>query len=311
MKLANCQHCNIEFKIKPGTKGMFCSNKCSYLFQRPKYEEQRQLITTKKKQEYLANPRLCGCGCGEAIPFEKPKNKFISQSHAATFNNTGTIQSLERIQLRNKTRKSHFYPSTRIYFNICKSCNAIFVNRVRRKTCSKQCYTENNSNNGAKLAAQNKNNFSTRVSNFTYRGTTINCDSKLECAAVIYLTEIKQATQIEKFRGILSFKDEVNRTRKFNPDIICMINGKTTIVEVKQVWNTTCNINSYNKYFNEKKASLEKYCCRNNYDSIWLDFNYDNKLKEIYRKFGTGTLEFESSLSDPQSDVLTANTKPA
>ncbi len=284
MKLANCQHCDTEFKIKSGTKGMFCSNKCSYLAQHAKKSLRISITKQTNVENYLQNPRYCKCGCGEIIPYDKQNNKFVSQSHAATFNNTGNIHSELSKKKRSIKQKSKFDPRTRVYSNICVNCSNTFFHTTKRQTCSPTCLSENSSKIGATLAAQNKNNFSTRVSNFKYKEVTINCDSKLECAAVIYLSDIKCATRIEKFRGILSFKDEEEKTRKFNPDIICYIDGITHIVEVKQVWNTTCNINSYNKYFKEKKQALEDYCIVNNFNYIWLDFNYDQRLKEIYNK---------------------------
>jgi hypothetical protein len=44
------------------------------------------------------------------------------------------------------------------------------------------------------------------------------------------------------------------------------------------------NINhKYNNNIPYKKIALQKYCNSKNYKMIWLDFEYDEKFKKIYK----------------------------
>jgi hypothetical protein len=54
-------------------------------------DEMRQEKSRKVREEYEANPKQC-LNCGEVSPYEKRRNKFCSQSCAATYNNQGVVR---------------------------------------------------------------------------------------------------------------------------------------------------------------------------------------------------------------------------
>lgn len=64
-------------------------------------------------------------------------------------------------------------------------------------------------------------NFSTKVGLFEYKGFAVECDSKLEAAAVVYLVDRCGAKRVERFRSILTFRDTDGHVHRFNPDFFC------------------------------------------------------------------------------------------
>jgi len=55
-------------------------------------DEMRQEKSRKVREEYEANPKQC-LNCGEVFPYERRRNKFCSQSCAASFNNKGVVRT--------------------------------------------------------------------------------------------------------------------------------------------------------------------------------------------------------------------------
>lgn len=183
---------------------------------------------------------------------------------------------------RNIPGTKGFKPKTYIDC-ICVTCGDTFTVQAgyEKKTCSRTCTGYLRS-----IIRQNylkeHGNFSTLRETFSYKNTTIEVDSNLEKAGIIYLTDQLGAKHIERFISILNFwEDESHRT--FNPDFICKIGNDTCIVEVKQKWNTTSS-HPYNRTIPLKQQALEKFCKDKGYRMLWLDFNTAPELKPIYKQ---------------------------
>lgn len=168
--------------------------------------------------------------------------------------------------------------------NSCIVCGDVFETSAskRRKTCSNTCKNFWHSLKRQEYIKEH-GTFSTLREIFTYKSTTIDVDSNLEKAGVVYLTDVLEVTRIERFYNILNFwEGESHRT--FNPDFICRLkNGRTALVEIKQKWIEYSNHN-YNRTIPLKKKALEAYCRACDYDMLWLDFDSALEMKQIYRK---------------------------
>lgn len=168
--------------------------------------------------------------------------------------------------------------------NFCIVCGDMFEtsSSKRRKTCSKPCKNFWSSLKRQEYIKEH-GTFSTLRETFTYKSTTIDVDSNLEKAGIVYLTDILEATRIERFNNILNFwEGESHRT--FNPDFICSLkSGRTALVEVKQKWIESSD-HDYNRTIPLKKKVLEDYCSACNYDMLWLDFDNAPEMKQIYKQ---------------------------
>lgn len=165
--------------------------------------------------------------------------------------------------------------------NTCTHCNAIFTtarNR-KRKTCSKECRVIINSM-CRQAYIKRYGTFSTLRETFTYKNTTIEVDSQLEKAAVVYMIDTLNAIKIERYHNLINYKDNSSH-RTFNPDFICYISNKTHIVEVKQLWSGNQE-HAYTKNIPLKREALNNFCKLKNYNMIWLDFNEAPSMKKIY-----------------------------
>lgn len=166
---------------------------------------------------------------------------------------------------------------------ICSICSEKFYTTKdrKRKNCGKTCKS-------LSLSIQRQNymmkngNFSTFREEFRYKNITIEVDSNLEKAAIVYLSDKMNAESIERFKNILNYNDGF-KNRTYNPDFTCSINGQIHIIEVKQKW-LPLSKHKYNTDIPYKRKALEEYCIKNNFKSIWMDFNTTPELKDFYKK---------------------------
>lgn len=169
---------------------------------------------------------------------------------------------------------------------MCVVCGDVFEVQAgyKKKTCSRTCSGYLRSIIRQKYI-KNHGSFSTLRETFNYKGVRVDVDSNLEKAGIVYLIDILNAEQIDRFTNILNYwEGESHRT--FNPDFICRIDGQACIVEVKQTWITTSN-HTYNRTIPYKQTALENFCNDKNYRMIWLDFTTAPELKSIYKRLLT------------------------
>lgn len=117
---------------------------------------------------------------------------------------------------------------------------------------------------------------------FRYKEIEIECDSILERAAIIFLVDVLKVRTIERFRNLLSFWKEGFR-KTFNPDFwIEFSDGRRGIVEVKMKFYPGHEY-EYNATIPFKQKVLQEFCNERGYECLWLTFDYDRKLWDIYR----------------------------
>jgi len=173
-----------------------------------------------------------------------------------------------------------------ILINVCHECGDNFeTTNKSTKYCSDICRNYVLSVNRSKFLLKNgTSNFKTKREIFTYKNVeNIECDSKLEQAAIIYLIDIFKAERIERFKSILNFWNNDSH-RTFNPDFYVKKDNDIYIVEVKMTWEKDID-HIYNNFIPLKKEALKLFCDNKGYTMIWLDFDYDRKFKPIYRKW--------------------------
>ena len=232
---------------------MLCEN-CGKEF----FEDWRKDVSQRKKPM-----RFCSSSCSHARVHTEEQRRRVSE----------TLK---------KTRANNPRP-LKTYFTSCIVCGNKIEYRAGKtcpKTCSSFCRNYLHSLNRQK-AIQKNGTFSTERRLFTYKHITIECDSRLEEAGIIYLVDILEATKIERYRNLLNFYEgDVHRT--FNPDFWVEKNSEAFIVEVKMLW-TEKSDHPYNRTMPLKKIVLENFAKSKGITSIWLDFDYDEAFKKIYR----------------------------
>lgn len=149
-----------------------------------------------------------------------------------------------------------------------------------RKTCSNSCANLLHSINRQKFLRES-GTFSTKRETFEYKGTTIDVDSNLEKAGIVYLIDELGATNIERYVNILNYW-EGDTHRTFNPDFICNIKNETCIIEIKQLWLKN-SLHPYNRTIPLKRDALQKFCSDKKYHMLWIDFETTPLLKKIYK----------------------------
>lgn len=222
--------------------------------------------------------------CGNKHDGTYGSGRFCNAKCAHGFStklNRKEISEKVSITLKGHTSPLKFYPIIRI----CEVCgNDFLAYNKTKKTCSRICQnyllSVARSNH---LLKNGTDNWKTKQELFSYDFVNkIKCDSKLEKAAIIYLIDIFKATSIERFMSILNFW-EGKQHRTFNPDFFVKKNNEVYVVEVKMNWISN-NEHDYNRTIPLKKIAIENFCKERKYNMLWLDFNYDDKFKKIYRQ---------------------------
>ena len=173
-KKSICNYCSNEFIVTAGSRGLYCSNKCSGKGNGILLKE----CATKKKatleQQYLESPNMCN-NCNIILHYNVLKNKFCTSRCAAIFNCTGRkhsdeskdktsntikkmISSGELISssnLKNYTRLKHGKYSIRLLK--CIVCATDFMGK--RKTCSAVCLKKHQQISGTNNIIKNRHKY--------------------------------------------------------------------------------------------------------------------------------------------------------
>jgi len=249
MNLKVCKNCKIKHNGEYGS-GIFCSSKCARSYS-TKFDNKKETKNAK-----------CTT-CDSPIKINKRSNPKIVRC-------TSCFE-------KNPRKK---------YTNTCEICGDIFeAVSQHAKSCSKTCTNYILSIKRSKYLLENgTSNFKTKREKFTYKFIKdIECDSKLEQAAIIYLVDTFKADKIYRFKSILNFWENNIIHKTFNPDFYVKKNNDIFIVEVKMVWQSNID-HPYNNNIPLKKKALKSFCDSKGYEMIWLDFNYDKKFMSLYRK---------------------------
>lgn len=229
--------------------------------------------------------------CGSVIKGEWRRDSYTIRHVPLLFCSrncsNSRIRTSEIKEKISKTLTGRIRPEKRVP-KIEKSCQVCGDNFKcyrwqNRKVCSnKVCANYLNSISRQKYIAKN-GTFSTLRETFTYKNISIEVDSNLEKAGIIYLLDVLNAKKIERYKNLINYwENEAHRT--FNPDFICEIDNKIHLVEVKQKWIKNTE-HPYNRTIPFKREALEKFCTEKGYKMLWLDFDSAPKMKDIYKQF--------------------------
>lgn len=81
-----CENCKINFKPGPGSKGRFCSVKCTNIAHQIYTKDQGSKLRAENVNQYLRSPNHC-LHCKQLLSYDKRSNKFCDSSCAASYNN--------------------------------------------------------------------------------------------------------------------------------------------------------------------------------------------------------------------------------
>ena len=158
LKISECCNCHLQFAIKAGSTGKYCSIECSYVDRQETYKEYGLVKQSKNIKEYLENPKFC-ITCANLLTYNKRKNKFCNSSCAATHNNQvrGAKSDEVKAKIRNKL-KGRKQTTEEILRKTganspkwtgknqkdlrytCEFCHSQFHKPQRKRFCSQQCY---------------------------------------------------------------------------------------------------------------------------------------------------------------------------
>lgn len=206
------------------------------------------------------------------------RTKFCSRSCANSRTFTEDAKHLKRVAAK-KNHASNTYAHLRKYKSCPVCAEAFYGDRI---TCgSTICKTQHQSNTRVatiERAGSAFHHHDTYV--VEYRGFTVEVDSKLEHAAVMWLVDEWNADSISRFNSILRYWDsEVHR--RFNPDFMVTAGGKRYVVEVKLPYVSHYK-SSYFGTIPFKRLALQNWCKENDFEMLWLDFESYPTLKTYY-----------------------------
>lgn len=303
-----CSICGKVFNSERQLNGHMKVHKPEYEDQNRRQRETQQAnATIKRKQkedDYYKNPKLC-VECGKPLSYKQAityKSKTCSRSCSVAFGNKQrgghsekTKQSISKgMKKWASSDEGQEVIDAKRKYSICPICGKKF-NNPDRNTCSPECGNQLISQKRIqKIINEGTTNTSSRYI-LTYGGEEYRCDSKLEIASIIFMIEFMGIKQIERFTSILNFKDNKDRTHRYNPDFICNSNGETMIIEVKQDTEKMTDdevFKNYKMFLKEKKETLEKFCNERNYKWLWLTPSYDIELRRLYNKIISGKHDY-------------------
>jgi len=78
-KLSNCEICSINFTVKSGCTGRYCSSKCFKLGRTIEYREKAAKDLVIKIEKYSLESKICK-RCNIKLSYEKRMNSFCSRN---------------------------------------------------------------------------------------------------------------------------------------------------------------------------------------------------------------------------------------
>jgi hypothetical protein len=233
--------------------------------------------------------------CGKDIAEDWRKDPRIRKTKPLLYCSRSCANSRKRSDAsKDKTRQTMLAKERKenTLYRVCIVCGGEFE-RPRdenrrlsgRRTCSDRCHHYSLSTTAQRRIASS-GSWSTKRRSFSYKGVTLDCDSRLEEAAIIYLLDVEKVATVERYHNILNYwKGGYHRT--FNPDFWAIKDNHPIIVEVKMRWNSNVQ-HTYNASIPYKKQALQSYAEKRGYSFIWLDFDYDKEFENIYRRHLSG-----------------------
>ena len=275
-----CKVCNmvVPYDKKGGsgkTRKAFCSHSCSAKFSNQARMDRGFELSEesrKKTSETLKKGHLTG-------RIDSSRRNYKSLKIAKI---PSKVYNVKRPKQCRKCLFMLARPATE-----CVICHKLYAAKTdKSKVCSTECISQFNSVRRSKWLIKNgTTNSWTKRRRFSHNGTEIECDSKLEEAALIFLSEKHNIPFLARFKSIICFKDPEGTTRRYNPDFITKIDGKTTVVEVKMLWkNKSKPENNYTRHFDLKVAALQKFCDERHYGCMVLNVAEDKEFSKVYRK---------------------------
>ena len=281
----NCQTCGKKFK--PERVGMkFCSSSCAASYNNTKRNISH---SHKKKVSETLIARSVAIRDLLNLPYTKyTKSKIkhnlvnyhlveqIKQSltHQDLLNYSKTVYGLDRLVTIDDI------------LTTCPVCGKKFYKSLTNSiTCSQKCgnqiISEKRIDKLIKTGSTGMNSF---IGDYTYKGITVRCESKLEIASVKILIDEYNITEISRPTFSIPYTDKDGINRLYYPDFLASDGNIKYLIEVKEPKKQCKRLTNYSKNLDEKKKSFNEYCSKNNLTPLWMSRDTIPNLSKVYRQ---------------------------
>ena len=152
-------------------------------------------------------------------------------------------------------------------------------------TCSQKCANQIISEKRiVKLIETGSTGMNTFVGDYTYKGITVRCESKLEIASVKILIDEYNIAEISRPTFAIPYTDKDGVNRLYYPDFLASDGNITYLIEVKEPKSQCKRLTNYSKNLDEKKKSFYEYCSKNNLSPLWMSRDTIPNLSKVYRQ---------------------------
>ena len=168
----------------------------------------------------------------------------------------------------------------------CPVCGKKFYKSLTNSiTCSQKCGNQIISEKRIdKLIETGSTGMNSFIGDYTYKGITVRCESKLEIASVKILIDEYNITEISRPTFSIPYTDKDGISRLYYPDFLASDGNITYLIEVKEPKKQCKRLTNYSKNLDEKKKSFNEYCSKNNLTPLWMSRDTIPNLSKVYRQ---------------------------
>jgi hypothetical protein len=280
-----CQTCGKIFK--PERAGMkFCSTSCA-----ASYNNSLRKVSDSHKKKVSETLVARSVAIRDLLGL--PYTKFMASKIKHNLVNRDLVeqikQSLTHQELLDYSK--NVYGLDRLVtlddiLTTCPVCGKKFYKSLTNSiTCSQKCGNQIISEKRIdKLIETGSTGMNTFIGDYTYKGITIRCESKLEIAAIKILIDEYSVSEISRPTFAIPYTDKDGMNRLYHPDFLASNGEVTYLIEVKEPKSQCKRLTNYSKNLDEKKEAFYEYCSKNNLYPLWMSRDTIPNLSKVYRQ---------------------------
>lgn len=280
-----CKTCGKIFK--PERAGMkFCSSSCAASFNNSK----RNVTSNHKKKvseslvaRSVAIRELLGLP-NTKLMASKIKKNLVNYDLVKQFKQSLTYQDL--LDYSKTVYGLDRLVTVDDILTTCPVCGKKFYKSLTNSfTCSQKCGNQIISEKRInKLIETGSTGMNTFIGDYTYKGITVRCESKLEIASVKILIDEYNVTEISRPTFYIPYTDKDGVNRLYYPDFLASDGNITYLIEVKETKKQCKRLTYYSNNLEEKKKAFYNYCSKNNLSPLWMSRDTIPNLSKVYRQ---------------------------
>lgn len=280
-----CKNCGKKFKPEySDTK--FCSSSCS-----ASYNNSIRKVSHSHKKKVSETLVARSVAIRDLLGL--PYTKFMTSKIKRNLVNRDLIEQMKQ----SLTHQDLLDYSKNVYgldrlvtlddiLTTCPVCGKKFYKSLTNTiTCSKKCGNQIISEKRIdKLIQTGSTGMNTFVGDYTYKGITVRCESKLEISSIKILIDEYNVTEISRPNFAIPYTDKNGVNRLYYPDYLASDGSITYLIEVKETKKQCKRLTYYSKNLDEKKEAFYKYCSENNLSPLWMSRDTIPNLSKVYRR---------------------------